>query len=227
MQQNAIIIDKINKNNIILTNNDNIRGLDGEYRELFTHDIPRHSSLENNKNIIHDDKKYSMIYRYKFTELFMEQLYIFSKVHQYDERSDFKEAWTIWIEENKEMINDEINRLNLLNYDGNILEKMYKSARYYFRKKTNEKKEPLKRRKYISVTKELLDAMDEHILCYANMENYQPKTGFVDFCNQQKDILRTSISKICKEGTTDPVLIQEKMKKTYKNRYFMIVNKKI
>jgi hypothetical protein len=125
------------------------------------------------------------------------------------------------------MINDEINRLQLLHYDGNILEKMYKSARYYFRKKTNEKKEPLKRRKYISVTKELLDAMDEHILCHVNSENYQPKIGFVDFCNQQKDVLRAAISKICKEGTTDPILIQEKMKKTYKNRYFIMVNKKI
>ena len=37
------------------------------------------------------------IYRYKFTEHFMEELYEFSKIHQYDARKDFKEAWKIWI----------------------------------------------------------------------------------------------------------------------------------
>jgi TctA family transporter len=33
------------------------------------------------------------IYRYKFTQEFMDELYKFSKIHQYDERADFKEAW--------------------------------------------------------------------------------------------------------------------------------------
>ena len=33
------------------------------------------------------------IYRYKFTTEFMNDLFIFSKIHQYDHRSDFKEAW--------------------------------------------------------------------------------------------------------------------------------------
>jgi hypothetical protein len=44
--------------------------------------------------------KLPTIYRFKFTEEFMEYLHNFSKIHQYDERKDFKEAWNIWIETN-------------------------------------------------------------------------------------------------------------------------------
>jgi hypothetical protein len=75
------------------------------------------------------------IFRFKFTEAFMEDLYKFSKIHQYDHRKDFKEAWTIWIEENNDIIDEEVERLLALGYDGDILDKMFKSARYYFRKK--------------------------------------------------------------------------------------------
>ena len=48
------------------------------------------------------------IYRFKFTKDFMEELYTFSKIHQYDERNDFKEAWKVWTEDNEEIINNEI-----------------------------------------------------------------------------------------------------------------------
>ena len=87
----------------------------------------------------------NLIYRFKFTEEFMEVLYEFSKIHQYDERKDFKEAWKIWVEENETIINQETTRLNDLGYKGDILDKMFKSARYYFRKKSSEKKQPTQR----------------------------------------------------------------------------------
>ena len=48
------------------------------------------------------------IYRYKFKEDFTSDLYVFSKVHQYDDRHSFKEAWNIWVEDNKELIEEEV-----------------------------------------------------------------------------------------------------------------------
>ena len=45
------------------------------------------------------------IYRYKFNEDFMTELYNFSKIHQYDDRKEFKSAWNVWAEENAELIN--------------------------------------------------------------------------------------------------------------------------
>ena len=80
------------------------------------------------------------IYRFTFTENFMSELYQFSKIHQYDDRVAFQEAWKLWVDDNNELVNDETRRLTQLGYDGETLERMYKSARYYFRKKSTEKK---------------------------------------------------------------------------------------
>ena len=69
------------------------------------------------------------IYRYKFTDDFTKELYAFSKIHQYDHRKDFKDAWNIWIEENEEIIAKESDvipqsylRLFELGQDGNYWE---------------------------------------------------------------------------------------------------------
>jgi len=118
-------------------------------------------SIEDGNNL--NRKSNIQIFRFKFTSEFMVELFEFSKVHQYDERKDFKEAWIQWVQENKNIIDSEIDRLTNLGYDGDILDKMFKSARYYFRKKSTEKHEPKKRRQYIGVNKDLLDAMDIHI----------------------------------------------------------------
>jgi hypothetical protein len=194
-----------NKNGIINTND--IINNDSSIREC----NDEHISLPN------------LIYRFKFTEQFMEVLYEFSKIHQYDERKDFKEAWKIWVEENETIINQETKRLNDLGYKGDILDKMFKSARYYFRKKSSEKKQPIQRRPYISVNRELLDAMDNHIKKNIFDKDYQPKTGFISFCRTNEIVLKETLVKIFEQGVTDSEVIQEKIKKTYKNRYFILI----
>jgi len=184
--------------------------------------------IYNEERIYQEEKDNELpilIYRFKFTEVFMGQLYNFSKIHQYDERKDFKEAWKTWTEENESIIDEEMRRLLNVGYDGDVLDKMFKSARYYFRKKSTEKKEPKQRRQYISVNRELLDAMDKHI--EENMYNtdYQPKTGFIKFCSDNEKILKETISKIFEKGIKESQIIEDKIKKTYKNRYFMLTNK--
>jgi hypothetical protein len=164
------------------------------------------------------------IYRYKFTESFMEELYKFSKIHEYDNRKDFKEAWQIWIEEQEDIIDAEVRRLINLGYQGNVMDKMFKSARYYFRKKKSENnKEPQKRREYQSVQKELLEQMDEHIKTNISNKDYKPSEGFDQFCQENIDILKEEVSKLCKSGLTDSDEIKKKIKKTYKNRYFLFI----
>lgn len=159
----------------------------------------------------------SNIYRFKFTEYFTNELAIFSKVHQYDERKDFKEAWKLWMEENSDIVSEEITRLRQIGFIGDIEDKMFKSARYYFRKKTDEKKEPKQRRQYISVNRQLLDAMDTHI---EENPDLQPKIGFSDFCKEYEDIVKEELAKMIETGLTDIDVIRDKIKKTYKNRYF-------
>ena len=184
----------------------------------------------DNKNNNNNDNKNNnennvSIYRYKFTDDFTKELYTFSKIHQYDHRKDFKEAWDIWIEDNDNLVDDEVRRLTNLGYDGDIIDKMFKSARYYFRKKNNENNEPQKRRVYIGVQKDLLDSMDEHIISNINNKDYKPSEGFSLFCKEKIELLKEEVNNLCKAGFTDHIEIKDKIKKTYKNRYFMLVTK--
>lgn len=161
------------------------------------------------------------IYRFKFTEEFMNELHNFAKIHQYDHRKDFKEAWAKWSDENAEIIKNETERLISLGYrdEDNIDTKMFKSARYYFRTKSSVKPEPKQRRQYISVDHELLAAMDRHII----NNDSKPEAAFLQFCKENTDTLRQSVAQICAQGINDPQEIQAKIKKTYKNRYFLLI----
>lgn len=166
------------------------------------------------------------IFRYKFSEPFAVDLYNFAKIHQYDERVVYKEAWSAWVEENEELVSRECERLRSLSYEGDILDKMFKSARYYFRKKSTEKKAPATRREYISLQKTFLDKIDQHIQENIRTDkDYKPAKGFSAFCQQNPDIVQECISDLSRQNLTDSDEAQAKIKKTYKNRYFMAINK--
>jgi len=199
--------------------------VDCEYRRSESKDETIQRTNANTEDRQLDDELPRIIFRFKFTEDFMEELYKFSKIHQYDDRKDFKEAWTKWTEENDDVIDEETKRLIQLGYDGDILVKMFKSARYYFRKKSDQKREPKQRRTYISVNRDLLNAMDRHILENIYLDDYQPKNGFESFCKDNETILQTTINQIVENGVHDKETIDVKIKKTYKNRYFLLTNK--
>ena len=181
--------------------------------------------IHDNNEQINDINVPIGIYRYKFTNEFTDELYKFSKIHQYDHRKDFKEAWNIWTNENSELIDEETTRLTNLGYDGDILDKMFKSARYYFRKKSTEKKAPVKRRIYVGSQKELLETMDAHIKSSILSGEFKPSDGFDEFCKQNVEILKDQVNLFIRAGITDANEIKSKIKKTYKNRYFLIISK--
>ena len=186
------------------------------------------SLVVNNNTTTLDNtiKPVNTIYRYKFRDEFVGELYKFSKIHQYDHRKDFKEAWQLWIEDNDNLVTDEIRILSSSGYDGDILDKMFKSARYYFRKKSTEKKEPVKRRKYCGLSKDVLDAMDKHIASNITNDDYKPSTGFESFCVIHSELLKDESTRLISNGfNKDSIEIHEKLKKTYKNRYFMFISK--
>lgn len=152
--------------------------------------------------------------KHEFSKYCIDELEHFAKLHKYDDRKQFKDAWTKWIESNQDMIDNEKQRL--ADYDGDIIEKMYVSARYYFRKKTTKETKP--RRKYVSLDRELLAVMDQHI--YALIQNNinqkthvsdtAPSFAFDKFCENYMHII-DNIE--CSE---------DKLKKTFKNRYHMM-----
>ena len=183
------------------------------------------NEVNNEENNEENNENYINIFRFKFTNEFLNILYSFSKIHEYDNRNDFKNAWNSWKEDNSIIIDNEIRRLENLGYSKNIIEKMYKSARYYLRKKSTEKKEPKERKAYVGVQKELLDAMDQHILKNFDNNDFSPALGFLYFCKEYIDLLKTEINILLQYGINNHNDIKEKFKKTYKNRYTLFTKK--
>ena len=75
------------------------------------------------------------IFRYKLSDNIMELITQFAKIHQYDDRHAYKEAWENYVNEKREIIDREVYRLSELNYKGDVMDKMFKAGRYYFRSK--------------------------------------------------------------------------------------------
>jgi hypothetical protein len=180
------------------------------------------SKLENDFDKI-DENVYN-IYRYKFTDDIISELYEFSKLHQYDDKVKFKDAWKEWVDSNISMINREEFRLKDLGYDGCVNSKMYKSCRYYFCKKGNlnvNKSKIDRRKKYIMINSNILNSMDKHIIQNMNIKDYKPSIGYEDYCKLNINLLKEDILSMHQLNMSNDD-IKLKIKKTYKNRYFII-----
>lgn len=162
-------------------------------------------------------------YRFKLSEEVTDAVTRFSRKHAHDNRSDYKEAWREWCEEHLRLVTVETDRLRGLGYTGDICEKMYKAGRYYFRKKDfSETAQPQERRNYVSMEHEVLSAMVSHIHTIMNNEDFTPANGYGNFCQTNIELLREEVKRLCEAGQIDGQSLAAKIKKTYKNRYFMI-----
>jgi hypothetical protein len=193
------------------------------------------------KNDNEQSKKINVpIFRFKFSDIIMEQLSYFAELHKNENRVDFKESWNTWLEENNTLIKNEETRLTNLGFNGNIEDKMYKSVRYYFCKKSNETKEPKKRGVYIGISPDIIFRMDEHIDNYVlginnrNAENTEnakndentttnkkPANAYKEFYDSHTDLIQKEQQHLSKTYNIKKDDFDLKMKKTYKNRYFI------
>jgi hypothetical protein len=159
----------------------------------------------------------SIIFRFKLADTLVEQINLFAKLYQYSDRITYKEEWTRWIENNTETISRETNRLAELGYTGNLTNKMYKSGRYYFRNKIENT--PKKRRQYISIDKALIKTMDGYIMeCSRDIK---PSISYLTFCETCFTLVDKEITRLLGDGLSKDI-IKDKIKKTFKNRYFLI-----
>lgn len=166
----------------------------------------------------------SQIYRYKFSEHFLEELKSFASVHRYDEIPLFREHWDVWLTKNKEAIAREEHTLKTNGYAGDILEKMYKSVRYYYKNKSIEEKKPVERRIYISLNPKIRNDMDEHINSVINKE--KPAVAYENYIENIKYQAAYLTEKVrLMQIGVDEADAEIKIKKTYKNRYFMLSSK--
>jgi hypothetical protein len=174
------------------------------------------------------------IFRYKLTDDIMDHITQFAKIHQFDDRHMYKEAWTIWLNDNRDSIDREIMRLKEMGYKGDVEDKMFKAGRYYFREKvavtTNvvEEKMPAAaaavKRDYIVMAPEVIQAMDKQLLTIIKNKEFKPAAGYTQFCAQHVELLRGEIRRLIGENKTkaNAEKMVAKIKKTYKNRYFIL-----
>lgn len=191
----------------------------------------KQSNKMNNVNISDSvSNNNSKIFRFKLSDDIMLLITQFAKIHQYDDRHSYKEAWEIWTKVQQDYIERDISRLQQLGYKGDVLDKMFKAGRYYFREKTvSDKKETVlvkpvvttKKRDYIVMSQEIIQAMDKHLLTIMKQADFKPAKGYVEFCEQQINLLRPEILRLTDQNITAEKL-SEKIKKTYKNRYFIL-----
>lgn len=169
----------------------------------------------------------NLIFRFKFSSDFTDRLTPFAKLHQYDDRHTYKEAWTQWLVINDELVDTEVRRLKGLGYDGNIVDKMYKSGRYYFRNKpTNANTEAKPRRVYVSLEHDVIDAMDIHISVNYYLPCFKPSIAYDQFCMEHSTLINDEITRLLQEDLTKEDVCA-KLKKTYKNRYFLFTQNNI
>ena len=158
------------------------------------------------------------IYRYKFSSEFTNGLLQFIDIHRFDSVPIFKDEWNKWRVENVELIQRENMRLVELGYTGDIADKMYKSARYYYKNKSTVPKSPKKRRKYIRLDSTILSLMDDHI----GESRGKPSSLFQMFIEKNKDKLASLKVNLREKGVKNED-IDAKIKKTFKNRHFRLM----
>jgi hypothetical protein len=160
------------------------------------------------------------IYRFKFSQEFMPSLIEFSRVHQFDQSPEFKDAFKTFCDENTDIIEKEKQILNDNGYKGEIIDKMYKSARYYFKNKDYTPQETKTRRKYIKQDKEFINNIDE-IVIMSLRNNEKPAISYRNFMDNDEfsAILNAEKLRLGEHLGKDDV--DSKIKKTFKNRFFI------
>lgn len=205
-------------------------------------------------NVPLEEASMPAIFRFKFNEEIINLINKFAIIHQNDDRKTYKQEWSKWFIENNAVFEEEIIRLTRLGYLGNIEYKMFNAGRYYFRKKELKGKNnddhlndgmKKKRKIYTPINHEVINAMDNHI--HASILNvdkklkFKPADGYDDFCKTHINLLKpiikqmiynqmelslSSSSELSNNNDNISLIIISKIKKTYKNRCFIITHNK-
>jgi hypothetical protein len=184
-------------------------------------------------------------HRFTFGKECTKKLNEFAHLHQEDDRKLFQKAWSEWIQQPDihSMIEEEIRLVKEQGFEGDVLDKMFKSTRYYYRKKpeSTNPKEQKPRKKYERLDTEILEDIDNHILSQikqktrisskSKSENLlltigaAPSESFENYCATHKDLFlaRARVENPTQEITKDQLMNTiEKFKKTYKNRFYVL-----
>ena len=191
--------------------------------------------------------------RYNFTPQMMEKIQEFTRVHQFDERKKYKEEWKCWIntKEIQLKVSSEIIRLKdegCTWEDEVIKEKMYKSSKFYYKKKMeqecekgdkkgkkgdkDDKEDKSTVEKYNGFTKAFLRKIDEYIMDKIKEKSKASSTTEVDvvpiklyneYCMNHQDDIKKEILRLREfHRKINGEVFSEKLKKTFSHRFYNV-----
>lgn len=163
-------------------------------------------------------------YRFKFNIDLLNSIKEFSKIHSEDNGDEFLEAFQYWKIANNQIIKKEEERIIHLGFKGNIEEKIYRSARYYFKNKKNticKLKQKTIKTNYIQRNNKFFTMMIEYI----ERNPIKASLLFKEFINETDEAISSEIKKeFCRlrsfELTQEECL--QKIKKGFNNAYYKI-----
>ena len=116
------------------------------------------------------------------------------------------------------------------------MDKMFKSVRYYYRKKNKESKEENRNdetneeKNFAGLSKDMMKLMDEHINIVINkyidikktVSLVNPGKAFDEFCKTHTKEITDEIFRLKDKMILKPNEVNLKFKKSYKNRFYKI-----
>jgi len=188
-----------------------------------------------------------------FSEDFSKMLHSFSKEHCAETLKQFRQSWQMWVSthEIKQKIKLEIYKMrtnNFMGTDDEITQKIYTSARFYYRKKEKREKKEQKEQKeqkesedqsktkkpYIGFSQEFIQLMDNEIknkiLGTAEQDTIiklNQRTAFnqftqthIDKIDEELGLLKQKYDELFENFIAKD--IANKLKKAYQNRFYSI-----
>ena len=184
------------------------------YFNIYTREVIMNTINNPSNDSIHNTRTF----RYKLSDEIVTFIAEFSKLHQYDDRHAYKDAWGIWLNDNREFVSREEKRLKDIGFNGDVIDKMFKAGRYYFREKkgkpntksagdegedmTNSAgsegkgKGKVKTRNYITMNPDFIKSIDTHLKKSVNDDEFKPQTSFIQFVEENKDILQNEVRRL-------------------------------
>jgi hypothetical protein len=169
--------------------------------------------------------------RYVFGKEISAELKQFTEEHKEYDRKSYKLAWQKWTTNDniKSLICAEIEKQP----NADVMDKMYKSTWYYYRKKSDKNDEKQPRKKYDAFSGDIIREIEKHIRdqiqnnidVKTSISNITPAESFNNFCRDCREIVLEEINGTYGDSqiTNDEVKITlEKFKKAYKNKFYTV-----
>jgi hypothetical protein len=172
-------------------------------------------------------------FRFDFTSEVGNLLAKFSDEHETEKYNVFQSSWNSWI--NMEGVSDiltkECSRLREEGYTGDVWDKMYKSARYYYKKRGRSNKDKnsktVERSAKIKFSERYLMKLNENIESQLNCNrsdnnviSLSNNDAFNEFCEVNKSEIVEELRLVKERYGELPKDIIKKLKKIFKNHFY-------